>query len=175
MLLAVSTKSGLTVQVRIVVFIPVGDIVQRPPGTQVAPAEIRDVHVNVIGFLQYPVVDGDVPAEREALVDKPLLGWRVKQLLPLVKLPDDVREVFSERVDDTIHVPQEDTRVPYELAALDELLGQVVIGLFGECLHLVDSIFLLLTRLDVAIPRFATRLYTQREQYRVLLHEAQPF
>lgn len=168
-------EERLTVQVRVVVFVPVGDIVQRPPGTQVAPAEIRDVHVNVIGFLQYPVVDGDIPAEWEALVDELLLGRRVEQRLPLVKLSDDVREVFSKRVDDAVHVPQEDARVPYELAAINELLCQVIIGLFGECLHLVDSIFLLLTRLDVAIPRFgATRLYTQREQYRVLLHEAQP-
>ena len=60
-------------------------------------------------------------------------------------------QVFAEGLDDGLHLPDEDTRIPVELAGLEEGLRQLEIGLFGEALDFADGV--VVRNLDVAVTR----------------------
>ena len=102
----------------VVVAVTCRHVMQSSPGAQVAPAEIRDVHVYVICLFQDAVVDGNIGTKGEAGINKLFLSGSVKQLFSFVKLLNNIRKLFFKCIDNAVHIPEKNARVPHKLATV---------------------------------------------------------
>ena len=75
-------------------------------------------------------------------------------------------QVFAEGFDDGLHLPDEDPRIPVELAGLEEGLRQLEVGFFGEALDLADGV--VVRDLDVAVARVGARGFDAHGQQGVV-------
>ena len=169
-------EDGLALRDGVALGVLVGDVVERAPGTEVGPAEIDAQHIDILGLFHHPVIDGNVWAIGEMLADEDLLLGGVEEALADVEAGGDVRQVFRQRLVDGVHVPDEDTGVPEELAALVEDLGEVVVRLFGESLDLGELAVHRVAALDIAVARLgAAWLDAEGNERLVFLDERQAF
>lgn len=75
-------------------------------------------------------------------------------------------QVFAEGFDDGLHLPDEDPRIPVELAGLKEGLRQLEVGFFGEALDLADGV--VVRDLNVAVARVGARGFDAHGQQGVV-------
>ncbi len=111
-------------------------VVERAPCAEVVPAEIDTLDIHVCRALHHRVVNRYVDTRGELALDKLALALCGEVAEAAVEGGRQVGRVHVERLKYGLGRPQEYAGVPEELAALDKHLGQVEVGLFGECLHL---------------------------------------
>ena len=151
-----------------------GVLVERAPGTHVAPAELSAAYIDVVRLLHHAVVDRDGAAFGEYPGD----GFR---FFRSAQYRLDVREegvvlgqVGAHRFDDVADFPDEDAGVPEKFAALQERLRQLQVGFFGETLDLADGP--VVRYLDIAVARFRTGgLDADGHQSRPVVDEVEAF
>lgn len=109
--------------------------VQGAPGAEVAPSEVGRADEYLLGLLHDGIVYGDVLTFGVQAVYGFLLLRCAKDVEHTL---EDLAErwlVDTEGVDDGLHVPEEDARVPEEIALLDVLLRSLKVWLLAEPVH----------------------------------------
>ena len=83
------------------------------------------------------------------------------------------QQLFA-RLDNGVHVPHEEARIPIELAALYKDFGQFQLRFLREGLHLVEIVAHRFVNLDVSVSGLrAVRLDAQRQEFLGLCHKFQ--
>ena len=112
------------------VFLGVGE--QRAPGADVAPAEVGGDGVGVRRLLHHAVVDADVGAVHEMVVDEVLLFGRAEVVDAFLEHFDHLGQVCFEGLHDATQGPEEDAAVPKVVAFADELHRCFIVRLLLE-------------------------------------------
>ena len=140
----------------VLVFVFVGDVVERAPGAQIGPAKVHAQHVDILRFFHHAVIDGDIRAVGEILVNERMLLRRIEDGAAQVETGCDFRQVLVERVENRLHIPEEDTGIPEEFAAFVENFSKLQIRFLGERLDFGEPFRRDFATLDIAIACFRT-------------------
>ena len=108
------------------------------------------------------------------LLDEGGLGGGVELLGADVEACRNVRQMATDGLQNGVDVPDEEARVPEELAAVHEDLRQLAVGLFGEGLDLDEVTLTFVAALDVAVARLGSGGFdAEGDQSAMLGHEVE--
>ena len=96
---------------------------QRAPGAKIAPPKVCRIDKDFLRLLHDGIVDRDILAVYIALIHSLLFLVGAKNILKTLENIVYSGRIDAERVDDGLHIPNEDTRVPIVIVHSHILLG----------------------------------------------------